>query len=97
MAVQHRAASGDSSAAYYQPVSQDEVGADGTRPPALDTEEDEEAAVEEFVSQEHAAEHDRRIYWIHVMLGCSLQPAPCAVKNWTHGPADSMHSATLEP
>jgi hypothetical protein len=72
MAGQYRAASGDSGSAYYQPVSQDEAGIDGFRsPPALDI-EDEEAAAEEFVSQEHVAQHDRRIYWIHIMLGCAV-------------------------
>ena len=35
-------------------------------------EEEEEALEEEFVSQEHVAEHDRRIYWIHVILGSAV-------------------------
>ncbi|KAI0698630.1 nucleoside transporter-domain-containing protein [Cytidiella melzeri] len=64
MSVQHRPATD-----YYQSVSQDE---DELRQPALDIGADEEALAEEFISHEHVAEHDRRIYWIHVILGSAV-------------------------
>lgn len=57
--------------AGYEPISQEEVGINESGTPALHLEEDE-ALAEEFITQEHAAEHDRRIYWIHVVLGCAI-------------------------
>lgn len=73
MSVHHRAAPGtESDAVYYQPVSQDEVGLNGQPSPAFGVEEDEEALAEEFLAQEHVAGHDKRIYWIHVILGSAV-------------------------
>lgn len=68
MSLQHRPTTGD---AGYEPISQEEVGINESETPVLHLEEDE-ALAEEFITQEHAAEHDRRIYWIHVVLGCAI-------------------------
>ncbi|KAI0761722.1 nucleoside transporter-domain-containing protein [Irpex lacteus] len=68
MSLQHRPTTGD---AGYEPISQEEVAINESGTPVLHLEEDE-ALAEEFITQEHAAEHDRRIYWIHVVLGCAI-------------------------
>ncbi|KAI0347455.1 hypothetical protein BDW22DRAFT_1368089 [Trametopsis cervina] len=60
------------SSAAYQPISQGEDEVEATSPPALNVEEDEEALAGEFVAQEYAAGHDRRVYWIHVILGSAI-------------------------
>ena len=69
MSLQHRPTSSDPG---YQPISQEEIDTNERRPLTQTLEEEEEALEEEFVSQEHVAEHDRRIYWIHVILGSAV-------------------------
>ena len=73
MSVHHRPSSGpESGTAYYQTISQDEVNFDEERAPILDVEEDEDTSADDFLTQEHLASHDRRIYWIHVILGSAV-------------------------
>lgn len=66
-AHQRLPSSSDANTAYYQAISQDEVGPDDQRVP-----EDDETLAEEFLTQAHVAAHDRRIYWIHLILGSAV-------------------------
>ena len=54
--------------ALYQPVPQAEDQAEDLQI----GEDDEDGAVEDFVTQEHLVSHDKRVGWIHFILGCAV-------------------------
>lgn len=74
MSVHHRNTTATESDALYQPVSQVEYSTAGPEPNTeLQLEEDDDAlAAEDFVAHEHAVSYDKRIGWIHFILGSAV-------------------------
>lgn len=55
--------------ALYQPIPQAE---DQGTVDLLLGEDDEAVAAEDFVAHEHLVSHDKRVGWIHFILGCAV-------------------------
>ncbi|PSR73483.1 hypothetical protein PHLCEN_2v10775 [Hermanssonia centrifuga] len=66
-----RTSSATETDALYRPLPQSEAVSEATSSP-LELEGDEELVAEEFVAQERLASHDRRIGWIHFILGSAI-------------------------
>lgn len=71
MARHLRSSSATETDALYRPLPQSEAVSEATSSP-LELEGDEELVAEEFVAQERLASHDRRIGWIHFILGSAI-------------------------
>jgi hypothetical protein len=71
MSVHYRSVSSVESDAQYQPIAQAETATE-QEPNDLQPGAEDDRLADEFVAHEHVGQHDKRIGWIHLVLGCAV-------------------------